>query len=88
MVWFYAVFIPSFSNKLAPLDGFEKRVLFRWENKHQLTIGPLKTAFGQGEVMQILYFVREFVLVTDVGSEAIYTTSHQVIDGKLPLLWY
>jgi hypothetical protein len=29
-------------------------------------------AFGQGEVMQILYVEREFVLVTDVGSEAVY----------------
>jgi len=88
MVWFYAMFIPSSSNKLALLDRLEKRVLFRWENKHQLTIGPLKMAFGQGEVMQILYVDREFVLVTDVGSEAIYTISHQVINGELPPLWY
>ena len=33
--------------------------------------------------MQILYVDREFVLVTDVGSEAIYTISHQVINGLI-----
>jgi hypothetical protein len=88
MVWFYAVFFPSFSNKLAPLDGLEKRVLFRLEDKHQLTIGPLKMAFGQGEVMQILYVEREFVVVTDVGSEAMYTVLDQVINGELPPFWY
>jgi hypothetical protein len=38
--------------------------------------------------MQILYFEREFVLVTDVGSEAIYTILQQVINGELPPLWY
>jgi hypothetical protein len=43
-------------------------------------------AFCPESVMQFPNVKKEFALVTDPGSAAIYTMLHQIINGKLPPL--
>jgi hypothetical protein len=65
MAKFYARFIPTFSEKAAPLHGLKRKgARFVWGPDQQASFDSLKRALSEAPVLQIPDFEKEFVLVT------------------------
>jgi hypothetical protein len=89
MVGFYARFIPEFARRAAPLHGLKKGVPFVWCEEHQEAFESLKQALCEAPVLQILDFVKEFVLITDASDLAISAVLNQRVDVELaPISYY